>query len=173
MAEFDINKVQGNDRFIAGGAVLLLVVSFFPWRTSSVGGGHANAWGNGAYGWPKLAILLALVAGGIVIARLMGALDSVTLPAGINLITLAVTAVATVILLLQFLFGFKSFFGVSIHPGFGYYVGILLSAAMTYFAFLNFKASGEELPAKPGATPPSTPPGTPPSTPPGVPPTGP
>jgi hypothetical protein len=168
MAEFDINKVQGNDRFIAGGAVILLVVSFFPWRTSSVsGGGHASAWGSGSYGWPKLAILLALVAGGIVIARLMGALSSVTLPAGVNLITLAVTGLATVILLLQFVFGFKSFFGVSLHPGFGYYVGLLVSAAMTYFAFLNFKASGEELPAKPGATPP------PPSTPPGFPPTGP
>lgn len=157
MADFDIKKVQGNDRFIAGGALVLLIVSFFPWRTSSLGGGHASAWGSGSYGWPKLAILLALVAGGIVIARLMGALNDVTLPAGINLITLAFTGLATLILLLQFVFGFKSFFGVSLHPGFGYYVGLLVSAAMTYFAFLNFKVSGEQLPSKPGSTPPTSP----------------
>jgi hypothetical protein len=160
MAEFDINKVQGNDRFIAGGAVVLLVVSFFSWRSVSVagfGGGHVNAWSSGSYGWPKLAILLALVAGGVVIARLMGALDSVQLPAGVNLITLALTGLATAILLLQFLFGFKGSSGASIHPGFGYYLGLAISGAMTYFAFLNFKASGEELPTKPGTTPPAGP----------------
>jgi hypothetical protein len=167
MAEFDINKVQGNDRFIAGGAIVMIIASFFPWRSVSVrgfGGGHVSAWGSGGYGWPKLAILLALVAGAIVIARLMGALDSVTLPAGINLITLAVTGLATVILLLQYVFGFKNFAGASLHPGFGYYVGILVSGAMTYFAFLNFKTSGEQLPTKPGSAlpPATTPPGFPP-----------
>ena len=164
MAEFDINKVKGNDRFIAGGAVLLLLLSFFSWRSSSgikgFGGGHVNMWGNGSYGWPKLALLLALIAGAAVIARLMGALDNVQLPAGVNLITLAASGLATVILLLQFLTGFDSAgvgdFMVSVHPGFGYYLGLLVSGAMTYFAFLNFKASGEEMPTLPqgGSTPP-------------------
>lgn len=153
MAEFDINKVKGNDRFIAGGAVVLFVLSFFPWRSAA--GGSVNAWGSGSYGWPKLAIILALVAGAIVVARLSGALDSVNLPAGINLITLAISGLATLILLVQFLAGFDKIFGVSIHPGVGYYLGIVVSAAMTYFAFLNFKSSGEQLPTKP--TPPSTP----------------
>jgi hypothetical protein len=63
---------------------------------------------------------------------------------------------------LQFVAGFDSFGPVSIHPAFGYYVGFLVSAAMTYFAFLNFKASGEELPQMPSQT--ATPPSTPPST---------
>jgi hypothetical protein len=174
MAEFDINKVKGNDRFIAGGAVLLFILSFFPWYgisykgSSSLGslgsGGHVNAWH--AYGWNKLAIILALVAGAIVIARLMGALDSVQLPAGINLITLAVSALATVILILRFVTAFKSAgagdFKVSAHPSFGWYLGIVASGAMTYFAFLNFKASGEELPSKPGGATPPPPGGYPP-----------
>src|SRR5205823_145918 len=117
-------KVKGNDRFIAGGAVVLLVLSFFPWRTASIkgfGSHSVNAWGNGSYGWPKLAILLALIAGGIVVARLMGALDSINLPVGVNLITLAATALATLVILLQFLGAFDSYAGVKVHPGFGYY----------------------------------------------------
>lgn len=167
MAKFDINKVQGNDRFIAGGAVLLLVVSFFPWygvsyngdsAVKGLGGGSASAWH--AYGWNKVAILLAVIAGGVVIARLMGALDSVQLPAGINLITLAVSALATLILLLRFFTAFKSFGGFHGHPSFGWYLGIMISGAMTYFAFLNFKRSGEQLPSKPASKPPA--PGNPP-----------
>lgn len=159
MAEFDINKVKGNDRFIAGGAVAFIILAFFPWRTASSGGfgGSVKLFGDGSYGWPKLAFFLAIAAGAIVIARLMGALDSVNLPAGVNFITLACTGLATGLLLLQFVFGFKSFLGVSVHPGFGFYLGILVSGAMTYFAFLNFKSSGEALPSRPssGATAPS------------------
>jgi hypothetical protein len=161
MAEFDINKVKGNDRFIAGGAVAMLILSFFPWYGVSYsgtslgglgGGGSVNAWH--AYGWNKLAIILALVAGGIVIARLAGALDSVQLPAGVNLITLAICALASLILILRFVTAFKSVGPVSAHPSFGWYLGIVVALAMTYFAFLNFKASGEELPTKPGSAPP-------------------
>lgn len=169
MAEFDINKVQGNDRFIAGGAVLVLIASLLPFYAISftagsgdlnLGGGSKsyNAWGDGSFGWNKVAILLALVAGAVVIARLAGALDNVTLPAGINLITLALSGLATLIFLLRFVTAFKSesFFGAraTAHPTFGWYLALLVSAAMTYFAFLNFKASGEELPSKPSSTPP-------------------
>ncbi len=183
MAEFDINKVKGNDRFIAGGAVLLFVLSFFPWYSvsykgsgslGSLGtGGSVSLWG--AYGIFKLAIILALLAGGIVIARLMGALDSVNLPAGVNLITLAASGLATVIFVLRLINSFHSAgagdFKVSAHPGFGWWVGILVSAAMTYFAFLNFKSSGEQLPTQLQTFGQSTPP--PPATPPGYPPTAP
>ena len=175
MAEFDINKVKGNDRFIAGGAVLLLVLSFFGWYTVSLKARIAgtstsrsesySAWGDASFGLNKLAILLALVAGALVIARLMGALDDVKLPAGINLITLALSGLATALLVLRLLGAYKSYGsglfdsavgGASVkgHPGITWYLGILVSAAMTYFAFLNFKASGEEVPQLPQSTPP-------------------
>lgn len=171
MAEFDINKVQGNDRYIAGGAVLLLIVSFFNWiavssggiaiggKTVGGGGGGTSLWH--AYGWNKVALILALVAGGVVIARLMGALDAVTLPAGVNLITLALSGLASLIFLLRFLFAFKSYSGfglkISTHPSYGWYLGLGVSFAMTYFAFLNFKASGEALPGTTSTPPPATP----------------
>jgi hypothetical protein len=174
MAEFDINKVKGNDRFIAGGAVLLLVLSFFPWYTAKASGASISGVSIGshssstslwhAYGLNKLALLLAVAAGAVVIARLMGALDNVQLPAGVNLITLGLTALATLLFVVRFLTAFKSetifTAKVSAHPGFGWYLGILVSAAMTYFAFLNFKASGEEMPTLPqgGSTPPPPPP---------------
>lgn len=180
MASFDINKVQGNDRFIAGGAVALIVLSFLPWYAFS-GAGHSSSvsmWH--AYGWNKLAWFLAVAAGAIVIARLMGALDSVNLPAGVNLITLALSGLATLIFLLRLVTSFKSesIFGVTLsaHPSIGWYLGLLVSAAMTYFAFLNFQSSGEQLPSQlsggggPSATPPSYPP--PPMNPP-APPTAP
>lgn len=163
MAQFDISKVRGNDRFIAGGAVLLLILSFLPWFSVSSsapggfgGGGSTNLWG--AYGWNKVALVLALIAGAIVLARLMGALDAVQLPVGINLVTLVVSGLASLIFLLRFLTAFESqsLLGgkISAHPAFGWYLGLLVSLAMTYFAFLNFKSSGEELPSKPASTPP-------------------
>jgi hypothetical protein len=159
MAGFDISKVRGNDRFIAGGAVLLLVLSFLPWYSVSVKGfggfgasGSLNLWE--AYGLNKLALVLALVAGAIVIARLMGVLDSVQLPAGINLITLVISGLASLLFVLRFVFAFKGEGVFSAHPAFGWYLGLLVSFAMTYFAFLNFTSSGEELPSRP-STPPS------------------
>ena len=128
MAEFDLNKVKGNDRYIAGGAALIFVLSFFPWYTVSY-------------------------TGAIVIARLMGALDNVQLPAGINLITLVVSGLATAILLLRLVNAYHSAGSgavkVSAHPGFGWYLAILVSGAMTFFAYLNFQTSGEQLPNRP------------------------
>lgn len=177
MAEFDLNKVKGNDRFIAGGAIVLFILSFFPWYTVSYKGalgglggfgtsGSLNGWH--IYGLNKVAILLALAAGAIVIARLMGLLDTIDLPAGVNLITLAVSGLATVILVLRLLGSYHSAgsgsLKITAHPGFGWYVSILVSAAMTYFAYLNFKTSGEAMPTMPSHTvTPPTPP-TPPST---------
>jgi len=160
MAEFDIKSVQGNDRFIAGGAVVILILSFLPWYEVSFSGSSGsvplrgfgsasvNAWH--AYGWNKVAILLALVAGALVIARLAGALDSVNLPTGINLIILALSGLASLILVLRFVTAFKSAGGFSAHPAIGWYLAIAVSLAMTYFAFLNFSTSGERLPGKPG-----------------------
>jgi hypothetical protein len=185
MAEFDLNKVKGNDRYIAGGAVLIFVLSFFPWYTVSYTGafgtfggfgtsGSVNAWN--AYGLNKLAIVLALLAGAIVIARLMGALDNVQLPAGVNLITLVVSGLATAILLLRLINAYHSAGSgavkVSAHPGFGWYLAILVSGAMTFFAFRSFQTSGEQLPNLPtGAPPPSSypPPPTAPPAPPAAP----
>ena len=157
---FDVNQVKGNDRFIAGGAVLILIVSFFPWYSFSYSGVSLGGLGdysrNGwhIYGWCKVGILLALLAGASVIARLMGALDSVQLPAGVNLITLGLSGLASLILLLRFLTAFKSAGPISAHPSIGWYLALAASLAMTYFAFLNFKASGEELPSKPSSAPP-------------------
>ncbi|MFN2539258.1 MAG: hypothetical protein ABR549_14070 [Mycobacteriales bacterium] len=177
MAEFDINKVKGNDRFIAGGAVVIFILSFLPWYTVSYKGslgsfggfgtsGSVNAWD--AYGWNKLAIILALVAGGIVVARLMGALDSVQLPVGVNLVTLGVSGLASAIFLLRLIGAYHSAGAgavkVSAHPGFGWYLAIVVSCAMTYFAFLNVRASGEVLPSMPGGGQPPVTPDTPPTT---------
>ncbi|MCU1600936.1 MAG: hypothetical protein JWO22_1645 [Frankiales bacterium] len=175
MAEFDINKVKGNDRFIAGGAVVFIILSFLHWRTfhlDGLGSHSVKLFGEGSYGLPKLAFFLALAAGAVVIARLTGVLDNLQLPAGVNLITLALSGLATLLLLLQFVLGFGKYFTIPGHPSYGYYLGLLVSAAMTYFAFLNFQASGEKLPEMPSgggtATPPPPPP-APPAPPPAAP----
>ncbi|MCW2599133.1 MAG: hypothetical protein JWM02_962 [Frankiales bacterium] len=164
MAGFDVNQVKGNDRYIAGGAVLIFIVSFFPWYSVSYSGsglfngfpgGSVSAWNS--FGWNKTAILLVLIAGGVVIARLAGALDNVQLPAGVNLITLAISGLASLILLLRLVTAFKGAGGFHARPSFGWYLAIVLSFAMTFFAFLNFKASGEDLPSKPSTSPPGAP----------------
>ena len=167
MANFDVNQVKGNDRFIAGGAVILLIDSFLHWYTVSFkgaaaalanigGGASGNLWDT-PYGILKLALFLALAAGALVIARLVGALDNVKLPAGINVLTLGASGLATLIFVLRLLGTYKGNSLVSAHPTYGWYIGVLVSGAMTYFAFLNFKASGEALPTMPGSTPPPPP----------------
>ena len=177
MAALDLDRVKGNDRYVAGGAVVVLVLSFLPWYTVTVSGpagslfggfgtsGSVSAWHS--YGLNKLAVLLALVAGALVIARLMGALDQVTMPVGVHLATLAASALATLLLVVRLAGSFHSqralAVRVSAHPGWAWYAAIVVSAAMTYFALLGFQASGEQVPQLPTATPPPPPPPAPPA----------
>ena len=163
MAEFDLDKVKGNDRYIAGGAVALVVLSFLSWYTVSFSAGGADLGsfggsGSGSlwdahYGSLKLALLLAVVAGVLVLARLMGWLDSTELPLGINVLTLLTSGVATLLLLLRLVTSFKSqkvlTASVSGHPAYGWYLGLAVSAAMTYFAYRNVQAAGETIPGLP------------------------
>ena len=161
MATFDISRVRGNDRVVAGGAAVLLVLSFFSWYTvkapSLAGFGGTAASGNlwDTYGWLKVALLLAVAAGALVVARLAGALDDVQLPVGVHLLTLALSGAATALFVLRLLGSFHSVsFGgytVSAHPAFGWYLGIVVSAVMTAFAYLSYQASGEQLPSAPPA----------------------
>lgn len=168
MAEFDLSKVKGNDRFIAGGAAALVVLSFLDWYTFSfdgagsefgsigLGGASGNLWD--IYGILKLALLLAVAAGVLVLGRLMGWLDATALPAGINVLTLFASGGATLIFLLRMATAYKSekvlTTSISAHPTYGWYLGLAVSAAMTYFAYLNVKASGEAIPGLPGTPPP-------------------
>lgn len=168
MAEFDLSKVQGNDRFIAGGAAALVVLSFLDWYTFSFsgpaaelgigGGASGNLWD--VFGILKLALLLAVVAGVLVLGRLMGFLDPTNLPVGINVLTLLTSGAATIIFLLRMITSYKSAdvftTTVSAHPAYGWYLGLAVSAAMTYFAYRNVQASGETIPGLPGG--PTSPP---------------
>ncbi len=176
MAEFDINKIQGNDRYIAGGAVALIVLSFFSWYTVSFSAGDSalgdlgssgsgSLWDAG-YGTLKLALLLAVLAGVTVLGRLMGFLDPAKLPVGINVLTLFASGGATLLFLLRLVTSFKSetvlTAEVSGHPAYGWYLGLAVSAAMTYFAYRNVQAAGEAIPGLPGGStkPPVDPPPT-------------
>lgn len=151
MAGFDIDKLKGTDRQVAAAGLAVLILSFLPWYGASGGVGNFKvshswtAWGVGF--WPKLAVLLAFAAAAFVTARAMGFLGNTHLPTGPAVLTLGLCAVATLLIVLRLLtFDTGSLFGAKYGPRFGIYLALLASVAQSTFAFLAFKASGEQLP---------------------------
>jgi hypothetical protein len=88
----------------------------------------------------------------------MGFVDASKLPVGINVLTLFASGGATLIFLLRMVTAYKSekvlTTSVSAHPAYGWYLGLAVSAAMTWFAYRNVTASGETIPGMPGTPPP-------------------
>jgi hypothetical protein len=151
----------------------LVILSFLDWYSfsfsglgSELGADRGYSLWNAHYGILKLALLLAVVAGVLVLGRLMEYLEPTKLPVGVNVLTLFASGAATLIFLLRMVTSYKSenLLGTSVsaHPAYGWYLGLAVSAAMTYFAYRNVTASGESIPGLTGTS--SPPPADPPMT---------
>ena len=137
-------NVQG--ALIAGGVAILF--SFFS-RFNSVdlgpiGSGGFSAW----HGWGTFGMLLVVAAVAILALK---SFSAETLPDGVpwNLAAFAAAALGTVILILR---GFTYDFA---NPGWSGYIVFVATAALTFFAFTLFKASGDKIPEIKKDTPPA------------------
>ncbi|MGA8988759.1 hypothetical protein [Aeromicrobium sp.] len=136
-ADFKALSKNQQGALIAGGVSIIL--SFFP-RFVAVDLGPLGS--NGISAWHSygvLAMFLILAATAIVAVR---AFATGSLPDGPpwSLITLALAGLGTVLLILRsFTYGYSN-------PGWSGYLLFISTLALTYFAYLLFKESGEKMP---------------------------
>jgi hypothetical protein len=177
MVGFDATKGAALDWVVGGAGLLAYISSFLPWYSYSVSvsiftversaTANVNAWNAGFGAW--FSVLLLVVAGGVVLASMMG----VRLPAARPLITLSLSALAFVTILLRWVtFSDTSsghgdlgnihvggFLAASSGAGFGLYVGLIAAIAAVVASFLTLRAAGGS-PGQPSQASSSTPPPT-------------
>jgi len=109
-------------------------------------------------GYATLGILL-VIAATVILAIKAFAADN--LPDGIpwSLAAFGAAALGLVLLVLRAFTVGGGGSGVSVGPGWSGYLLFLAAAALTYFAFTLFKASGDKMPERNRDTPPAAPPG--------------
>lgn len=154
----DLSKLNTGEKLVAGGGIALLIFSFFPWLGVSAGpfSADASAW---SFFLCWLAVLLGVIAAGLVIAKLF----DVKLPdLGVvswAQILLYATAVATVFILIKLIVGPSNWSGVGIPGGvskdrkIGIFLGFIASAVQLAGAYMNCAAAGELPWAKKAAPP--------------------
>lgn len=157
----DFKSLGKNEQgaLIAGGIAIIL--SFFgSYVTASYNGPGAGAIGNlgGTNAWSSYATLgvLLVIAATAIIALKAFAKD--TLPDGVpwNLAALAAAGVGTLLLILRALFpGGADVPGFDVGPGWSGYLLWIAGIALTYFAFVLFKESGDKMPELKKDTPPA------------------
>lgn len=143
--------VSTNDTAVLGAGVLYLIGSFLPFYGASVsgngysGGSSTSAW----HGIMILAILLVVVATGIVAMRVFGSLPD--LPVGPRLAVLAASGIAAVITVIRVLtLDRGTVFTLHYGPRFGAWLLIIVSLVLTAFAYRAFRESGETMPSAGG-----------------------
>lgn len=155
----DFKSFNRLDQVVLGAGVLAFILSFFHVFVASVSGvgsallsgalsdrGHATAWHN----WGFFAMLLIIVATALAAVRLFSPANLPTLPVGINLLTLVLSALGFLCLVIAWFHNSSSTtvgtIKVSVHLGIFGYLLLLASLAQTVAAFLLFRASGEPAP---------------------------
>jgi hypothetical protein len=184
---FDMSKMSTAQKLLAGGSILLLIDSFFPWQSVDLGGLEDildvavsyNMWqGSGAFAGIIAGLLaIALVIVGVLsMTGTMGSMNTGTMSADklVGFLGLGVAGFG----LLKFIFA------VTESPGWAAFVGLVLLLAIGYGAWQQLQSSGGFQMGEPGGgtmgggtPPPSAPPPSapPPSAPPpsgGMPPSG-
>lgn len=139
---FDMSKMSTAEKLLAGGSILLLIDSFFPWQ--SVGFGdllgvdlNFNMWqGSGSF-FGIVAGLLALALVVVGIASMMGAMSNM------NMGTMTADKLVAWLGAGVFVFGILKFiFALTESPAWGAFVGLVLLAAIGYGAWQKLQETG-------------------------------
>lgn len=134
-------EVTTSDAALMGTGALMLVDGFLPWYGIDIFTVHVHVKGfsSGFLAW--MGILLVVAVGALVAARVFA---GQTLPPntsiGPSALLLALSALGTLLVLLRLL-------TESSATKYGLFLGLVLAAVQTAFAYLAFRASGEPLPA--------------------------
>ena len=148
MVKIGEREVPTGDAVLMGTGALMLVDGFLPWYGVDVLSFHVHVKGFSS-GFPAWAgIVLVVAVGAIVAARVFAGQALPTSTAiGPSALLLAVSALGTLLVLLRLL-------SESSATKYGLYLGLVIAAVQTAYAFLLFRASGEPTPTfGRGATP--------------------
>ena len=183
MARADSTMATTLNWVVIGAGLLAYISSFFPWYRASVSvlgierfAGANNAWNAGFGAW--FSVLLLVVAGGVMLASMMG--GRLRLPASIPLITLGLSALAVVTIVLRWVtfrdasggsgdpgnfdglgdFDLGGLVTASSSAGLGLYLGLIAAIAAVVASLLNFVTAGGNVSRIPNSTapPPTQPP---------------
>jgi hypothetical protein len=173
-----LDRLSRGEQILGVSALLLFIVSFLkPWASlettaegvpenllGEIPSPDFNMWD--AYGFlPKLGVIIGLLLVGVIVAKAAGALENVDLPVPLGLVYLGGAALIVLTMLIALIAGVEgqneaSAFGVTSEAerGLFLYIGILLSLAAGFGAFMHFQGEGGTTATRP--TPPTQ--GTPP-----------
>jgi hypothetical protein len=175
-----LDRLSRGEQILGVSALLLFIISFLkPWASveTSAEGVPENLLGEipspdfnmwSAYGFlPKLGVIIALLLVVLIVAKAAGALESVDLPVPLGLVYLGGAALVVLTMLIALIAGVEgsneaSAFGVTTEAqrGLFLYIGILLSLAAAFGAFMHFQGEGGTTttrPTPPAGTPPPPP----------------
>ena len=138
-------KLSMGDKIMLIAGPLLLIDSFLPWYrvtydlgTFGSGSISRSGWQSPGAIWSILAVLIAVVLAGGIAAMNFANVKMPALPQGVTWarVDLGAAVAAALFILLKLL-------GESSHLGFGFFIGIILVAALVVGAGLNFQAERE------------------------------
>jgi hypothetical protein len=144
----DLSKLDTGEKLVGGGGIALLIFSFFPWLGFSAGSlsTSSSAW---SYTLCWLAVILGIVAAGIVIAKLFDVklpeLGSITW----TQIIFILTAVSVLFILIKIIAGPGTngvdvgALGVSKERKIGIFLGLVAAAVQFGGAYMSAAARGE------------------------------
>ena len=180
---FDMSKMSTAEKLLAGGSILLLIDSFFPWQSVDLGGLEDLIGGidNSINMWQGSGSIFGVLAGLLAIALVVAGVLSMTgSMASMNMGSMSADKVIGFLGLGVAGFGLLKFILVVTNsPGWAAFVGLVLLAAIGYGAWQKVQSSGGfQTSGTGGGTmgggtpPPSSPPPSPPPPSGGMPPSG-
>src|SRR4051812_11894074 len=146
MAAVDLKSMKKLDQVVLGAGIVALIVSlFFPiWGFSSpLGNQSINAW----HGWAGFGMFLVLIATALAAVRIFASDSLPDLPVGLNLATMVLSILGTVIVILRELtYPHASTIAGSYGVKWGGYLLFLVLFVQAMASVLLFRESEEALP---------------------------
>ena len=142
---FDMSKMSTAEKLLAGGSILLLIDSFFPWQSADPGGlGDLLGVDLSFNMWQASGAIFGVLAGLLAIALIVvGVLSMTGSMANMNMGTLSADKLVGWLGAGVFVFGILKFiFALTASPAWGAFVGLILLIAIGYGAWQKMQATG-------------------------------
>ena len=142
---FDMSKMSTAEKLLAGGSILLLIDSFFPWQSADPGGlGDLLGVDLSFNMWQASGAIFGVLAGLLAIALIVvGVLSMTGSMTNMNMGTLSADKLVGWLGAGVFVFGILKFiFALTASPAWGAFVGLILLIAIGYGAWQKMQATG-------------------------------
>jgi hypothetical protein len=141
---FDMSKMSTAEKLLAGGSILLLIDSFFPWQSVDLGGGVLNLGSVSVNMWQGSGSIFGVLTGLLAIALIVvGVLSMTGSMANMNMGSMSADKLTGFLGLGVAGFGLLKFiFALTESPGWGAFVGLVLLVAIGWGAWQKVQSSG-------------------------------